>query len=55
VTWEDLVNVLALWSIYLAFSNHHRCHGIEGGPRVPTSQGNRVRCDILLGCPLLRV
>jgi hypothetical protein len=31
------------------------CHGIEGGSSVETSQGNRVRCDILQRCPLLRV
>jgi hypothetical protein len=31
------------------------CHGIAYGPSVQTSQGNRVCCDILQRCPLLRV
>ena len=35
MTWEDLVNVLALWSIYLDFSNH--ADACRGGvtPRKP--------------------
>jgi hypothetical protein len=61
VSWEDLVDVLALWAIYLDFSyldfSNHRRRSMDcpGGTSVQTPQGNRVRCDILQRCPLLRV